>query len=120
MTHRVSSQGDVVNYDEIKRFIQQELNKMFDGNRVVGLTVGCTPASPCPHRRALSTAASPHRAHGVLHLPDALPRGDGGIPGETGAAREGRAAWSARTSRLPRDAGADWQRGAAGCAGHEG
>lgn len=46
MAYRVSSQGDVVNYDEIKRFIQQELNKMFDGNGVAGLRVSCTPASP--------------------------------------------------------------------------
>lgn len=40
-------QGDVVNYDEIKRFIQQELNKMFDGKGVAG--AGRTPASlhPC-------------------------------------------------------------------------
>lgn len=44
------SQGDVVNYDEIKRFIQQELSKMFDGNGVVGARVSCTPASPRPRR----------------------------------------------------------------------
>lgn len=44
-------QGDVVNYDEIKRFIQQELSKMFDGNGAVGARAGCTPASPRPRRR---------------------------------------------------------------------
>lgn len=36
MSPPVSTQGDVVNYDEIKRFIRQELSKMFDGNRGVG------------------------------------------------------------------------------------
>uniref|UniRef100_A0A8C3QZ03 Collagen alpha-1(XVI) chain-like n=1 Tax=Cyanoderma ruficeps TaxID=181631 RepID=A0A8C3QZ03_9PASS len=30
LSPRVSPQGDVVNYDEVKRFIRQELNKMFD------------------------------------------------------------------------------------------
>lgn len=47
MVPPVSPQGDVVNYDEIKRFIQQELNKMFDGKGVAG--AGRTPASlhPC-------------------------------------------------------------------------
>ncbi|EMP34918.1 Peflin [Chelonia mydas] len=29
--------GDMVNYDEIKRFIRQELNKMFDGNMPPGV-----------------------------------------------------------------------------------
>lgn len=36
MSPLVSAQGDVVNYDEIKRFIRQELSKMFDGNREWG------------------------------------------------------------------------------------
>lgn len=37
-------QGDVVNYDEIKRFIQQEISKMFDGNGVIGARAGAPPA----------------------------------------------------------------------------
>lgn len=42
-------QGDVVNYDEIKRFIQQEMSKMFDGN---GFFFGGPPGPPrTPLRR---------------------------------------------------------------------
>ena len=51
MTPPVSPQGDVVNYDEIKRFIRQELSKMFDGNGAAGARAGRTPASPRPRRR---------------------------------------------------------------------
>jgi len=101
MAPRVSPQGDVVNYDEIKRFIRQELGKMFDGNGAAGARGGRDPPSPAERGRI------PRRAHGVLHIPAALPGGDGGIPGETGPPGEGRAARAAGTPRFPGDAGAD-------------
>lgn len=68
----------------------------------------------------LSAAASSRRADGILHLPDALPGGDGGVPRETRSPGEGRAARPAGTPRLPGDARADRQRGAAGRARHAG
>lgn len=44
----VSPQGDVVNYDEIKRFIQQEMTKMFDGNGAAWGGEGWWPPRPPP------------------------------------------------------------------------
>lgn len=61
-------QGDMVNYDEIKRFIRQEIIKLFDGNRQPLSDSGCCLPSPaaspsCPGLLFLSLTQPPHPTH---------------------------------------------------------